>query len=124
MVGIIGKVVMVGVIVVMFVVLLGLGEGFILENVCYELLIVLIFILLFLGFFLLMVNLVGMYGLFIFLILIVVVVGGYLMVFGLLIGVFGLLFVFSKGGSLLVGLISWGVCGGLLFYFGFIGMIL
>jgi len=123
MAGTIGKVVMVGAIAATFAAPLGLGEGFILENVRYELLIVSIFILLFSGFFLPTANLAGTHGPLIPLIPIVVAAGGHPMAFGLLIGAFGLLLALSKGGSLLAGLTSRGVCGGLLLYLGFIGTI-
>lgn len=123
MAGTIGKVVMVGAIAATFAAPLGLGEAFILENVRYELLIVSIFILLFSGFFLPTANLAGTHGPLIPLIPIVVAAGGHPMAFGLLIGAFGLLLALSKGGSLLAGLTSRGVCGGLLLYLGFIGTI-
>ena len=58
----IGKVVMVGAIAATFAGPLGLGEGFILENVRYELLIVAIFIVLFSGFLLPTANLAGTHG--------------------------------------------------------------
>lgn len=50
-----------------------------------------------------------------------VAAGGHPMAFGLLIRAFGLLVAISKGGSVLPGLTSRGVCGGLLLYLGFIG---
>ena len=117
----IGKVVMVGAIAATFAGPLGLGEGFILENVRYELLIVAIFIVLFSGFLLPTANLADTHGPLIPLIPIVVAAGGHPMAFGLLIGAFGLLLAISKGGSLLANLTSKGVCGGLLLYLGFIG---
>ena len=117
----IGKIVMVGAISATFAVPLGLGEGFILENVRYELLIVSFFVILFSGFLLPTANLAGTHGPLIPLIPIVVVAGGHPMAFGLLIGIFGLLLAISKGGSLLANLTSKGVCGGLLLYLGFIG---
>ena len=117
----IGKIVMVGAIAATFAGPLGLGEGFILENVRYELLIVSFFVILFSGFLLPTANLAGTHGPLIPLIPIVVVAGGHPMAFGLLIGIFGLLLAISKGGSLLANLTSKGVCGGLLLYLGFIG---
>lgn len=117
----IGKIVMVGAIAATFAGPLGLGDGFILENVRYELLIVSFFVILFSGFLLPTANLAGTHGPLIPLIPIVVVAGGHPMAFGLLIGVFGLLLAISKGGSLLADLTSKGVCGGLLLYLGFIG---
>ncbi len=117
----IGKVVMVGAIAATFASQLGLGDGFILENVRYELIIVSVFILLFSGFFLPTANLAGTHGPLIPLIPIVVAAGGHPMAFGLLIGIFGLLLAVFKGGSLLASLTSRGVCGGLLLYLGFIG---
>ena len=117
----IGKVVMVGAIAATFAGPLGLGDGFVLENVRYELLIVSFFIILFSGFLLPTANLAGTHGPLIPLIPIVVAAGGHPMAFGLLIGAFGLLLAISKGGSLLANLTSKGVCGGLLIYLGFIG---
>lgn len=121
MAGTIGKIVMVGAIAATFAGPLGLNDGFILENVRYELIIVAFFILLFSGFLLPTANLAGTHGPLIPLIPIVVSAGGHPMAFGLLIGIFGLLLAVSKGGSLLAKLTSKGVCGGLLLYLGFIG---
>lgn len=117
----IGKVVMVAAIAATFAAPLGLSETFILENVRYELLIVAFFIILFSGFILPTANLAGTHGPLIPLIPIVVAAGGHPMAFGLLIGAFGLILAFSKGGSMLAKLTSKGVCGGLLLYLGFIG---
>lgn len=119
----IGKIVMVGAIAATFAAPLGLDEGFILENVRYELLIVSIFIVLFSGFLLPTANLAGTHGPLIPLIPIVVAAGGHPMAFGLLIGAFGLILAISKGGSRLANLTSKGVCGGLLLYLGFVGTI-
>ncbi len=119
----IGKIVMVGAIAATFAGPLGLDEGFILENVRYELLIVSIFIVLFSGFLLPTANLAGTHGPLIPLIPIVVAAGGHPMAFGLLIGAFGLILAISKGGSRLANLTSKGVCGGLLLYLGFVGTI-
>lgn len=121
MAGTIGKVVMVGAIAATFAGPLGLSDSFILENVRYELLLVSLFILLFSGFLLPTANLAGTHGPLIPLIPIVVAAGGHPMAFGLLIGAFCLLLAISKGGSVLAGLTSRGVCGGLLLYLGFIG---
>ena len=119
----IGKIVMVGAIAATFALPLGLDEGFVLENVRYELLIVSIFIVLFSGFLLPTANLAGTHGPLIPLIPIVVAAGGHPMAFGLLIGAFGLILAVSKGGSRLANLTSKGVCGGLLLYLGFVGTI-
>ncbi|QHJ10011.1 hypothetical protein FX988_00220 [Paraglaciecola mesophila] len=119
--GTIGKVVMVSAIAATFAGALGLSDAFVLENVRYELLIVSVFIVLFSGFILPTANLAGTHGPLIPLIPIVVAAGGHPMAFGLLIGAFGLILAFSKGGSLLAKLTSKGVCGGLLLYLGFIG---
>ena len=119
----IGKVVMVAAIAATFAGPLGLSDGFVLENVRYELLIVSLFILLFSGFILPTANLAGTHGPLIPLIPIVVAAGGHPMAFGLLIGAFGLILAFSKGGSLMAKLTSKGVCGGLLLYLGFVGTI-
>ena len=81
MAGTIGKIVMVGAIAATFAAPLGLGEGFILENVRYELLIVAVFILLFSGFLLPTANLAGTHGPLIPLIPIVVAAGGHPMAF-------------------------------------------
>ncbi|MEF1340662.1 DUF3360 family protein, partial [Vibrio rotiferianus] len=72
----IGKVVMVGAIAATFAGALGLNEGFILENVRYELLIASVFIILFSGFLLPTANLAGTHGPLIPLIPIVVAAGG------------------------------------------------
>ena len=119
----IGKVVMVGAIAATFAGALGLNEGFILENVRYELLIASVFIILFSGFLLPTANLAGTHGPLIPLIPIVVAAGGHPMAFGLLIGAFGILLAISKGGSMLANLTSKGVCGGLLLYLGFVGTV-
>lgn len=119
----IGKVVMVGAIAATFAAPLGLSEGFVLENVRYELLIVSVFIILFSGFLLPTANLAGTHGPLIPLIPIVVAAGGHPMALGLLIGAFGLILAISKGGSRLANLTSNGVCGGLLLYLGFVGTI-
>ncbi len=117
----IGKVVMVAAIAATFASPLGLSESFVLENVRYELLIVAFFVILLSGFLLPTANLAGTHGPLIPLIPIVVAAGGHPMAFGLLIGAFGLMLAFGKGGSLLARLTSKGVCGGLLLYLGFIG---
>ena len=121
MAGTIGKIVMVGAIAATFAAPLGLDDGFVLENVRYELLIVSVFIILFSGFLLPTANLAGTHGPLIPLIPIVVAAGGHPMAFGLLIGAFGLMLAISKGGSMLANLTSKGVCGGLLLYLGFVG---
>ncbi|STZ75744.1 DUF3360 family protein [Bergeriella denitrificans] len=119
--GTIGKVVMVGAVAAAFAGPLGLPDGFVLENVRYELLIAALFILLLSGFFLPSANLPGTHGPLIPLIPIVVAAGGHPLAFGLLIGIFGFLLGITKGGSLMAKLTSNGVCGGLLLYLGFIG---
>lgn len=121
MAGTIGKVVMVGAVAAAFAGPLGLPEGFILENVRYELLIVSLFILLLSGFFLPTANLPGTHGPLIPLIPIVVAAGGHPLAFGLLIGLFGFILGITKGGSMMAKLTSNGVCGGLLLYLGFVG---
>lgn len=119
--GTIGKVVMVGAVAAAFAVPLGLPEGFVLENVRYELLIASVFILLLSGFFLPSANLPGTHGPLIPLIPLVVASGGHPLAFGLLIALFGFILGISKGGSLMAKLTGNGVCGGLLLYLGFIG---
>lgn len=121
MAGTIGKVVMVGAVAAAFAAPLGLGEGFILENVRYEMLIASLFILLLSGLFLPTANLPGTHGPLIPLIPIVVAAGGHPLALGVLIGVFGFILGITKGGSLMAKLTSNGVCGGLLLYLGFIG---
>ena len=121
MAGTIGKVVMVGAVAAAFAVPLGLPDGFVLENVRYELLIASFFILLLSGFFLPTANLPGTHGPLIPLIPIVVAAGGHPLAFGILIAVFGFILGISKGGSLMAKLTGNGVCGGLLLYLGFIG---
>ncbi|MCP2039485.1 flagellar biosynthesis protein FliQ [Neisseria sp. HSC-16F19] len=123
MAGTIGKVVMVGAVAAAFAVPLGLPDSFVLENVRYELLIVSLFILLFSGFILPTSNLPGTHGPLIPLIPMVVMAGGHPLAFGLLIGIFGFILGISKGGSLMARLTSNGVCGGLLLYLGFIGIM-
>lgn len=119
--GTIGKVVMVGAVAAAFAGPLGLPEGFILENVRYELLIAAMFILVLSGFFLPTANLPGTHGPLIPLIPIVVAAGGHPLAFGISIAILGLLMAVFKGGSLMAKLTSNGVCGGLLLYLGFIG---
>ncbi|MDO5059227.1 MAG: DUF3360 family protein [Neisseria sp.] len=121
MAGTIGKIVMVGAVAAAFAGPLGLEQGFILENVRYEMLIASVFILLLSGLFLPTANLPGTHGPLIPLIPIIVAAGGHPLAFGLLIGIFGLILGLSKGGSLMAKLTSNGVCGGLLLYLGFIG---
>ena len=121
MAGTIGKVVMVGAVAAAFAVPLGLPDGFVLENVRYELLIASFFILLLSGFLLPTANLPGTHGPLIPLIPIVVAAGGHPLAFGILIAVFGFILGISKGGSLMAKLTGNGVCGGLLLYLGFIG---
>lgn len=123
MAGTIGKIVMVGAMAAAFAAPLGLGDGFILENVRYELLIAAILVVIFSGFILPTSNLPGTHGPLIPLIPIVVAAGGHPLAFGISIAVFGLILSLLKGGSLMTKLTSDGVAGGLLLYLGFVGTI-
>ena len=77
MAGTIGKIVMVGAMAAAFAAPLGLGDGFVLENVRYELLIAAILVVIFSGFILPTSNLPGTHGPLIPLIPIVVAAGGH-----------------------------------------------
>ncbi|WP_018982068.1 DUF3360 family protein [Salinimonas chungwhensis] len=120
----IGKIVMVAAIVGAFAAPLGLTPDFVIENVRFELIIAaVLFVILISGCLNPSANLAGTHGPLIPLVPVIVASGGHPMALGLLIGLFGFLLGITKGGSLLARLTSNGVCGGLLLYLGFIGII-
>lgn len=120
----IGKVVMVTAMVAAFAAQFGLSADFIAENVRYELLIAgALFVILFSAFLNPNANLAGTHGPMIPLIPLIAAAGGHPLALGIMVGVFGLLLSFSKGGSKLVNLTGVGVRGGLLIYLGAVGLI-
>ncbi|WP_193072453.1 DUF3360 family protein [Pseudomonas sp. FME51] len=120
----IGKIVMVAAIVGAFAGPLGLSSEFVIENARYEMIIAaVLFVILFSGFLIPTANLAGTHGPLIPMIPLIVASGGHPMALGILVGVFGLALALLRGGSLLARLTSDGVCGGLLLYLGFIGVI-
>ncbi len=122
--GTIGKVIMVTAIVAAFALKLGLSPEFVSENVRLEMLIAaLLFVIPFSGFFNPVANLPGTHGPLIPIIAIFVVAGGHPLSLGILIGVFGLLLGFLKGGTKLVKVTSVGVRGGLLVFLGVTGFM-
>lgn len=120
----IGKVVMVTAMVAAFAAQFNLSPAFIAENVRYELLIAGgIFVFFFSAILNPNANLAGTHGPMIPLIPIVAAAGGHPLALGVLIGVFGLILSFTKGGSKLMVLTGVGVRGGLLIYLGAVGLI-
>ena len=120
----IGKVVMVTAMAAAFAVQFGLTPEFVAENVRYELLIAgLLFVILFSALLNPNTNLAGTHGPMIPLIPLIAAAGGHPLALGIMVGVFGLLLSFSKGGSKLVKLTGEGVRGGLLIYLGAVGLI-
>lgn len=120
----IGKVVMVTAMVAAFATQFGLSPEFVAENVRYELIIAGgIFVLLFSAIINPRANLAGTHGPMIPLIPIIAVAGGHPLALGILIGVFGLMLSYTKGGSKLMALTGVGVRGGLLIYLGAVGLI-
>lgn len=120
----IGKIVMVAAVVAAFATPLGLSDAFVIANVRFEMLIAAVFfVILFSGFLNPNANLAGTHGPLIPLIPLIVVAGGHPMALGIMIGVLGFILGITKGGSLLAKLTSNGVCGGLLLYLGFIGLM-
>ncbi len=120
----IGKVVMVTAMVAAFATQFGLSADFIAENVRFELLIAgLLFVVLFSAILNPNANLAGTHGPMIPLIPLIAAAGGHPLALGIMVGVFGLLLSFSKGGSKLVKLTGDGVRGGLLIYLGAVGLI-
>lgn len=119
----IGKIVMVAAVVAAFAGPMGLSNEFVIENARYEMLIAaLLFVVLVSGFLNPTANLAGTHGPLIPLIPLIVASGGHPMALGIMVGVLGFTLGVFKGGSLLARLTSDGVCGGLLFYLGFIGI--
>ena len=122
--GTIGKVVMTTAIVATWAAGYGLTEGFVVENVRFEMLIAaVLFVILFSGFLNPKANLAGCHGPLIPIIPLIVVAGGHPLALGIMVGFFGLILGFFKGGSTLVNLTGNGVRGGLLIYLGFVGLI-
>jgi hypothetical protein len=120
----IGKVVMVTAMVAAFAAQFGLSPEFIAENVRYELLIAGgLFVILFSAILNPNANLAGTHGPMIPLIPLIAAAGGHPLALGIMVGVFGLLLSWSKGGSKLVNLTGVGVRGGLLIYLGAVGLI-
>lgn len=120
----IGKVVMVTAMVAAFATQFGLSPEFVAENVRYELVIAgLLFVVLFSALLNPNANLAGTHGPMIPLIPLIAAAGGHPLALGIMVGVFGLLLSFSKGGSKLVNLTSEGVRGGLLIFLGATGLI-
>jgi hypothetical protein len=119
----IGKVVMVTAMVAAFAAQFGLSPEFVAENVRYELLIAGgLFVILFSAILNPRANLAGTHGPMIPLIPLIAAAGGHPLALGIMVGVFGLLLGWSKGGSKLVNLTGVGVRGGLLIYLGAVGL--
>lgn len=122
--GTIGKVVMVTAVVTAYAAGYGLGPDFISNNVRFEMLIAaLLFVIPVAGFFNPRVNLPGTHGPMIPLIGLIVLAGGHPLALGILVGLFGLILGFMKGGSRLVNITGVGVRGGLLIFIGATGLI-
>ncbi|GAB3372375.1 DUF3360 family protein [Azotobacter armeniacus] len=120
----IGKIVMVAAVAGAFAAPLGLGDAFVIENARFEMLIAaLLFVILFSGILNPTANLAGTHGPLIPLIPLIMAAGGHPMAFGIMVGVLGFMLGILKGGSLMARLTSDGVCGGLLLYLGFIGIV-
>ncbi|TKB48266.1 DUF3360 family protein [Ferrimonas sediminicola] len=120
----IGKVVMVTAMAAAFASQFGLSPEFIAENVRYELLIAgVLFAVIFSALLNPNTNLAGTHGPMIPLIPLVAAAGGHPLALGIMVGVFGLLLSWSKGGSRLVTMTGEGVKGGLLIYLGAIGLV-
>jgi hypothetical protein len=121
--GVIGKVVMTTAIVATWAAGYGLTDGFVVENVRFEMLIAaVLFVIFFSGFLNPKANLAGCHGPLIPIIPLIVVAGGHPLALGIMVGLFGLILGFFKGGSTLVDLTGNGVRGGLLIYLGFVGL--
>lgn len=120
----IGKIVMVSAVVGAYAEVLGLPSSFVIENTRFEMLIAaVLFVMLFSGFFNPLSNLAGTHGPMIPLIPLILSTGGHPLALGVMVGVFGALLAFTKGGSKLVTITGQGVRGGMLIYLGAIGMI-
>ncbi|USD36375.1 MULTISPECIES: DUF3360 family protein [Ferrimonas] len=120
----IGKVVMVTAMAAAFATQFGLSAEFVAENVRYELLIAgVLFAVVFSALLNPNTNLAGTHGPMIPLIPLIAAAGGHPLALGIMVGVFGLLLSFSKGGSKLVTLSGEGVRGGLLIYLGAMGLV-
>lgn len=101
-----------------------LGKEFAIEVSRVEMIIpALLFVILASGFFNPKANLAGNHGPMIPLIASIALAGAHPLALAILIGIFGLLLSFFKGGSRLVNLTSKGVAGGLLIFLGFTGAI-
>ncbi len=122
--GTIGKIVMTTAIVGAFAAGFGLTPEFVVENVRFEMLIAaLLFVIPICGFINPRVNLPGCHGPMIPLIALIVLAGGHPLALGVMVGIFGLILGFVKGGSRLVELTGTGVRGGLLILLGFLGIM-
>lgn len=120
----IGKVVMVTAMVAAFASQFGLSETFIAENVRWELLIAgALFVILFSAILNPNANLAGTHGPMIPLIPLIASAGGHPLALGVMVGVFGLILAYTKGGSKLMKLTGVGVRSGLLIYLGALGLI-
>lgn len=121
--GVIGKIVMTTAIVATWAAGYGLTDGFVVENVRFEMLIAAaLFVILFSGFLNPKSNLAGCHGPLIPIIPLIVVAGGHPLALGIMVAIFGFILGISKGGSTLVNLTGNGVRGGLLIYLGFVGL--
>ncbi|WP_299432082.1 DUF3360 family protein [uncultured Meiothermus sp.] len=122
--GTIGKIVMVTAVVSTFAAGFGLSKEFIAENVRYELLIAaILFVIPISGFINPRANLPGVHGPMIPLIGLIIMAGGHPLALGILVGVFGLILAFFKGGSRLASLTGTGVRAGLLIILGVVGLL-
>lgn len=102
----------------------GLDQAFIVENVRVDMLVVsIVFVILFSGFFNPRANLPGIHGPMMPLIPLMAVSGTHPLALAILIAIFGIILSITKGGSRLVKVTSQGVAGGLLVYLGAIGTI-
>ncbi|MDO9153797.1 MAG: DUF3360 family protein [Paludibacter sp.] len=119
----IGKIVMTAAIVAAFASGFGLSDGFVTENVRFEMIIGALFVILFSGFLLPTSNLAGCHGPMIPLIPLIVVAGGHPLAMGLMVGVLGLMLGMAKGGSRLLEMTGPGVRGGLLIVVGVMGIM-
>ena len=122
--GTIGLTVMCTAVTTAFANAYGLDQAFIIENVRVDMLVVsLIFVILFSGFFNPRANLPGIHGPMMPLIPLMAVSGTHPLALATLIAIFGIILSITKGGSRLVKMTSQGVAGGLLVYLGAIGTI-
>ena len=120
----IGKIVMVAAMAGAFAAQFNLGPTFIAENVRFELLIAgVLFVVVFAAILNPRTNLAGTHGPMIPLIPLIAAAGGHPLALGIMVGLFGLMLSFLKGGSKLVTMTGEGVRGGLLIFLGATGAI-